>query len=125
MFRIQFHSLGLLRRIIESRKEPRRYTNLHALFSPDQEEERKWRTSDLKSRIRKFGPTKLRKKLETLKAPVLMDADTSSQLFERATYVTPETKPNFHTDDGHPCLESQLACPLFFGAHTSASADFG
>ena len=31
-----------------------------------------------------------------------MDGSTYAMLCETATHVTPETKPNFHSDDGRP-----------------------
>ena len=76
--------------------------NLQSLFLADQKQEEEWRASDLATRLSRFGPAKVRQKLEKLGSLVPMDKDTYSSLCEQATHVTPETRPNYHTDDNHP-----------------------
>jgi hypothetical protein len=76
--------------------------NLQSLFVRNSKWEDEWRHASPKERLKKFAPSKVRKLIENENAALLMDGSTYSMLCETATHVTPDTKPNLHSDDGRP-----------------------
>ena len=75
--------------------------NLISLSVVDKEALRKWLQSDVKTRIREFGPAKVRKLLARHE-PFLTCADQNwyTRFCENYTHVHPGTKPNVHNPDG-------------------------
>ena len=55
-----------------------------------------WLHSDQKTRIAKFQPRHVRKRLEETGTPHVADKTWYSLFCEKYTHVTPETKPNMH-----------------------------
>lgn len=79
-------------------------TNLVALSVVDKESFQKWINGDTQTRLREFGPAQVRKLIARQDAEHLYaDKDWYSDLCERYTHVTPETKPNFHNDERATC----------------------
>lgn len=76
-------------------------SNLIALSVADKEALREWLESDKETRLRKFGPSKVRKLLEQKEPALLLaDEDWYSRFCEEYTHVGPQTKPNTHNTEG-------------------------
>ena len=76
-------------------------SNLIALSVVDKKAIAEWLSSDKKTRLRKFSPSKIRKALER-QGPTLLPAndDWYGRFCETYTHVTPKTKPNMHNAAG-------------------------
>lgn len=60
-----------------------------------------WLSSDKKTRLRKFSPSKVRQALLVQDPTLLLaDEDWYARFCETFTHVTPETKPNMHNASG-------------------------
>ncbi|WP_143032408.1 hypothetical protein [Nitrosomonas sp. Nm33] len=88
-------SLGIARDIGE-------IANLLMLFSADVGAFERWRSSDDRARMRDFKPSEVRRTLEQLRVPTLVGRDIYKVLSERATHVTPSTRPELHSNVDHP-----------------------
>ncbi len=77
-------------------------TNLLFLFNQDAAALAGWQGPTKKQRRDNFSPVKVRIRLESLGAPVLIDETRYSELCEVATHVTPQTKPQAHNPLGMP-----------------------
>jgi hypothetical protein len=72
-------------------------SNLIALSVVDKEALTEWLSSDKKTRLHKFSPSKVRKALEHQEPALLIaDEDWYSRFCETYTHVTPRTRPNMH-----------------------------
>jgi hypothetical protein len=75
--------------------------NLIAMSAVDKEGMQEWLASDLKTRLKKFSPSKVRRILKQPgKEHPHFDDEWYSRLCEDYTHVTPSTKPNLHNDLG-------------------------
>ncbi len=75
--------------------------NLIALSVVDKNALTEWLSSDKKTRLRKFSPSKIRKALERHEPTLLLaNDDWYSRFCETYTHVTPKTKPNMHNAGG-------------------------
>lgn len=88
-------SLSLAREIGE-------IANLFMLFNTDDSAFDKWKMSDDKTRMREFAPMKVRLALEKLSAPIPISQNIYKILSERATHVTPDTRPELYSNSNHP-----------------------
>ena len=76
-------------------------SNLIALSVIDKEGLKEWLSSDKKTRLGKFSPSKIRKALERQEpALVLATEDWYARFCEAYTHVTPQTRPNMHNSRG-------------------------
>ncbi len=76
-------------------------SNLIALSVIDKAALKEWLSSDKKTRLSKFSPSKIRKALERQEpALVLASEDWYAKFCEAYTHVTPQTKPNMHNSRG-------------------------
>lgn len=76
-------------------------SNLIALSVIDKGALQEWLSSDKKTRLSKFSPSKIRKVLERQEpALVLASEDWYAKFCESYTHVTPQTKPNMHNSRG-------------------------
>ena len=85
-------SLNLIRSIGE-------ISNLISLSVVDSNAILEWLAADKKERLNKFGPAAIRKRLEP-ENMLLVGQDWYSELCEKYTHVTPDTKSNEHDEDG-------------------------
>jgi hypothetical protein len=76
--------------------------NLLMLFSADVNAFEKWKNSDGRTRMREFKPSMVRQALEKLNAPIPVGKEIYKLLSERATHVTPNTRPELHSKSDHP-----------------------
>ncbi|HXM49552.1 MAG TPA: hypothetical protein VN956_17045 [Pyrinomonadaceae bacterium] len=76
--------------------------NLLMLFAADGEAFERWIRSDDRGRMRDFKPSKVRQTLEQLNVPIPVGKDIYKVLSERATHVTPNTRPELHNNVDHP-----------------------
>jgi hypothetical protein len=83
-------------------------TNLLFLFSQDGTALTEWQGSTKRQRKDNFSPVKVRIRLESQAAPVLIDETRYSELCEVATHVTPQTRPQAHNPLGMPFAGSQF-----------------
>jgi hypothetical protein len=75
--------------------------NLISLSVVDKNALSEWLTSDKKTRTNKFGPAKVRELLKQHgSAMIIADYDWYTELCEKYTHVTPQTRPNLHTSSG-------------------------
>lgn len=88
-------SLGIARDVGE-------IANLFMLFSADTGAFERWMTSDDRTRMNEFKPSRVRDALEKLNVPAPVGKDIYKVLSERATHVTPSTRPELHSDVDHP-----------------------
>lgn len=73
--------------------------NLIALSTVDKKALREWLSSDKKTRLRKFSPSKVRKMLKEKREEFMItDEDWYSDLCEKYTHVSPFTRPNMHNE---------------------------
>ena len=86
-------SLNLTRSIAE-------IANLLFLFRINPEEYRAWVRATRNARLRNFGPSSIRKKIQDLNAPLPISAEWYQELCEGATHPVPEMRPNAHEPDG-------------------------
>jgi hypothetical protein len=87
-------ALNLIRRIGEA-------SNLIALSVVDKKALAEWLTSDKKTRLQKFSPSKIRRALERQEPSLLLaNDDWYGRFCETYTHVTPKTKPNMHNASG-------------------------
>jgi hypothetical protein len=84
-------SLSLIRNMGET-------SNLLILFLNSPDSYIDWCLIDAKRRWANYRPKKVRAKLESLRIPVPMEDDVYSNLSEKATHITPETRPNLHSE---------------------------
>ena len=70
-------------------------TNLIMLGVFDPPKIQEWVKADRKTRMDKFGPSKVRRMLEK-KGHICADDDWYKEFSEEYSHVTPNTKPNFH-----------------------------
>lgn len=70
--------------------------NLLILFASNHSAFIEWKASDKKKRKNSFGPVKVRIKLEELDIPTPIGEEVYGYLSERATHVTPSTRPQVH-----------------------------
>jgi len=76
-------------------------TNLIAMSAADKDAIREWISSDLKTRLNKFSPSKVRNLLEQPETEhPHFDGEWYSRLSEGYTHVTPSMKPNAHEENG-------------------------
>lgn len=76
-------------------------SNLIAMSAADKDALREWLASDLKTRLKKFSPAKVRELLKnTGQGCPHFGGDWYSELCEKYTHVNPSTKPNLHNDAG-------------------------
>jgi hypothetical protein len=101
LFGFYDESLSLTRSIGE-------VTNLLFLFNQDGTSLTEWQASTKTQRKERFSPFKVRIRLESLGAPVLIDEKRYGELCEVATHVTPQTKPQVHNPLGMPFIGSQF-----------------
>jgi len=90
-------SLNLIRSIGE-------IANLISLSVVDKNALSEWLASDKQTRIRKFGPVKIRALLKKHDPALLIATDDwYAEFCEKYTHVTPQTRPNLHaaTDQAH------------------------
>ena len=76
--------------------------NLLMLFSTDANTFGQWRNSDDRARWNNFGPSKVRKALQQLNVAIPVGENIYSVLSKRATHVTPNTRPELHSNSDHP-----------------------
>jgi hypothetical protein len=76
--------------------------NLLMLFGADTGAFEQWRSSDDRTRMNKFKPSQVRAALEKLNVPTPVDKGIYKVLSERATHVTPSTRPELHSNVDHP-----------------------
>jgi hypothetical protein len=101
LFGFYDESLSLTRSIGE-------VTNLLFLFNQNPAALAEWQGSTKKQRKDNFSPFKVRIRLESMGAPVLIDETRYSELCEVATHVTPQTKPQAHNPLGIPVAGSEF-----------------
>ena len=78
--------------------------NLLWLFLRDPSQLEAWKAADRKTRLRKFGPSQVRKSLKQMGAgPVMIEDDRYQALCEIGTHPAPALKPNHFSGDGPPC----------------------
>jgi hypothetical protein len=100
--------------------------NLLYLFSVSAESLATWKSVERSERLARFSPLKVRLKLEELGEYIPVDKERYQLLSERASHVTPSTRPGAHNILGVPtiggsfqkagflvCL-NELALPLVF-----------
>jgi hypothetical protein len=87
-------ALGLVRSMGE-------IANLLALFQLDKAAYEKWRGSDRETRVGKFGPGKVRKRIEALGGLPPMNEETYILLCERATHAVPGIRPQSYNVHGY------------------------
>jgi hypothetical protein len=73
--------------------------NLLTLFASDQSSLYEWKARDKKARKKEFSPFNVRIKLEELNVPTPIGQEIYGYLSERATHVTPNTRPQVHNED--------------------------
>jgi hypothetical protein len=76
--------------------------NLFMLFSSDAGAFERWKNSDDRARMNNFKPSKVREALEKLNAGIPVGKTIYKALSERATHVTPNTRPELHSNSDHP-----------------------
>lgn len=76
--------------------------NLLMLFSVDTEAFERWRSADDRARMKDFKPSQVRRSLEKRNVPVPVDQHIYKVLSERATHVTPSTRPELYSNVDHP-----------------------
>lgn len=76
--------------------------NLFTLFIADTGAFERWRTSDDRTRMNEFKPSRVRGALKKLNFTTPVGEDIYKVLSERATHVTPSTRPELHSDTDHP-----------------------
>jgi len=88
-------SLGIARDVGE-------IANLLMLFCSDAPAFERWRSADDRTRMRDFKPSQIRRRLEQLNVPIPVGKDMYKVLSERATHVTPSTRPELYSNVDHP-----------------------
>jgi hypothetical protein len=76
--------------------------NLFMLFSADAGAFERWKNSDDRVRMNDFKPSKVRQALEYLNAGIPVGKTIYKTLSEHATHVTPNTRPELHSNSDHP-----------------------
>jgi hypothetical protein len=76
--------------------------NLFMLFSADTNAFDQWKNSDDRTRWNNFGPSKVRKALQQLNVAIPVGENIYGMLSKRATHVTPNTRPELHSNADHP-----------------------
>lgn len=76
--------------------------NLLWLFAVDNSSITRWMEAERKDRLREFSPRAVREAIEKLDAPLPIDQSTYRKLSEVGTHVTPELRPQTHTDGQRP-----------------------
>jgi hypothetical protein len=90
-------SLSLTRSIGET-------ANLFMLFVKLPARLEEWKSSDTKSRLKKFSPIHVRLALEQAGVPMPLDKERYGRLSETATHISPRTRPQMHNVAGVPTL---------------------
>jgi hypothetical protein len=77
-------------------------SNLILLSVVDKDSLQGWLKADKKTRIRNYSPAKIRILIEKSNSPFLMYATKEwySKLCEEYTHITPDTRPNAHSESG-------------------------
>lgn len=78
--------------------------NLFQLFSFKDDEFEEWSKSDLKKRLKNFSPSAVRKKLEAINVPFLIEKDRYSKLCEVGVHPVPGQAPGHFNGTGKPML---------------------
>ena len=106
-------------------------SNLLQLFYQETGTLEDWIKSSRKDRISKFGPVKVRCRLQSLKTSPVINEERYRLLCERAAHVNPETKPQSHNILGVPAAgailqeEGLLVCLNELALPLSTTAFFG
>lgn len=80
-------------------------SNIIHLSVVDKNALNEWLHSDKSTRIKKFSPFEVRKRLEECgETVVLADKDWYSRFCEEFTHVNPQTSPNSHNEINRPCI---------------------
>jgi hypothetical protein len=74
--------------------------NLISLSCVDKDVIREWISCDRRTRLQKFSPMNVRKKLEEKEGVIIAKYDWYSTLSEDYIHPTPNTQPNMHNKDG-------------------------
>ena len=85
--------------------------NLLMLFRYDKGSFQIWTAMDDKRRKNAFGAIKVRKKLETIGAPLAVDEDIYRQLSGVAVHATPDTNPQSFNPSATPVIGSHFQHP--------------
>jgi hypothetical protein len=86
-------------------------SNIIAMSATDKDAIREWISSDFKTRLNKFSPSKVRKILQHRETEhPHFDGEWYSRLSEGYTHVTPSMKPNAHEENGQGHVGGTFQC---------------
>ena len=105
--------------------------NLLVLFQQDESAFKEWKNATRQHRIKEFGPSKVRIRLECLGMSSPINKERYQLLSERGAHVTAETKPQSHNILGLPLAgamiqdEGLLVCLNELAVALAISSGFG